>query len=115
MLRNIVIALAALWATVAPALADPIAGNWKTKGGHLVSIAGTGPFTIVIMEGRQAGRQIGLFTATGDGGYAGKITDPSTDKTYSGTAGLEGDNLTLKGCVFAGLICTSQRWTRASD
>ena len=48
----------------------------------------------------------------GEGSYDGSITKPSNDKTYSGRATLSGNSLRLKGCVFGGLICESQNWTR---
>jgi hypothetical protein len=42
----------------------------------------------------------------------GSITKPSNGKTYSGSATLSGNSLKLKGCVFGGLICESQNWSR---
>ncbi|WP_372611107.1 DUF2147 domain-containing protein [Aquicoccus sp.] len=50
--------------------------------------------------------------ANGDGSYAGRVWRPSNDKVYTGTMQVNGDSLTLKGCVAGGLICSSQEWTR---
>ncbi|TIU33013.1 MAG: DUF2147 domain-containing protein, partial [Mesorhizobium sp.] len=38
------------------------------------------------------------------------ITDPETDKTYSGKATISGASLKMSGCVLGGLICKSQTW-----
>ena len=52
------------------------------------------------------------MSASGGGNYEGEITKPSNGKTYSGKAKLSGNSLKLSGCVFGGLICESQTWTR---
>jgi len=54
----------------------------------------------------------GKMTASGGGNYEGEITKPDTGKTYTGKAKLSGSSLKLSGCVFGGLICESQVWTR---
>lgn len=40
-----------------------------------------------------------------------KITDPSNDKTYSGSGTVSGNSLKMKGCVLA-VLCKSRTWTR---
>ncbi|TIT74131.1 MAG: DUF2147 domain-containing protein, partial [Mesorhizobium sp.] len=67
-------------------------------------------FSITLKSGKFAGKTIGSFKATGDNKYTGTITDPETDKTYSGKATLSGASLKMSGCVFGGLICKSQTW-----
>ncbi len=42
----------------------------------------------------------------------GTIWAPDDDETYSSDMELEGDTLSVSGCVLAGLICRSQDWTR---
>jgi uncharacterized protein (DUF2147 family) len=69
-------------------------------------------FCITLKTGEYAGKSIGKMSPTGDGGYEGSITKPSNGKTYSGSATLSGNSLKLKGCVFGGLICESQNWSR---
>lgn len=93
--------------------ADPIEGNWRTKSGATAAIASCGgAFCIVLKSGKHAGKKIGTFSTSGENAYAGEITDPTNDKTYSGKASLSGNNLKLGGCVLGGLICRNENWSR---
>lgn len=112
MLRTISITTAALLIATGAAFADDIVGNWKTDSGETAAIAGAGPFSITVKTGKHAGKRIGTFNAAGNGKYTGEITDPATDKTYSGKAALSGDRLKMSGCVLGGLICQNQNWQR---
>ena len=111
MYRKLIIALGATLALTAGALADPIAGNWKTDSGETAAITGGGPFTITLKTGKHAGKRIGTFSASGGGKYKGKITDPTNDKTYAGNATLSGGSLKMQGCVM-GVLCRTQNWKR---
>jgi uncharacterized protein (DUF2147 family) len=105
--------LAAAMVLAGTALADPIEGNWKTQSGETAAIGGCGDaFCITLKTGKHAGKQIGKMTAGGEGNYAGSITDPAEDKTYKGKAKLSGSALKMSGCVFGGLICKSQNWSK---
>src|ERR1700755_2863177 len=42
-----------------------------------------------------------------DGGYSGNAFDPQRDLNYRITVTLNGDHMTTRGCVVAGLICTA--------
>lgn len=42
----------------------------------------------------------------------GTIWAPDDDETYASRMELNGDTLTVKGCIAAGLICRGQDWTR---
>lgn len=42
----------------------------------------------------------------------GTIWAPDEDETYSSEMELDGDVLTVSGCVLGGLICRGQDWTR---
>ena len=113
MIGKFSLALAATIMLAGAALADPIEGNWKTKTGETAAIAGCGgAFCITLKTGEYAGKSIGKMSPTGEGTYEGSITKPSTGKTYSGKATLSGNSLKMKGCVFGGLICESQNWSR---
>jgi uncharacterized protein (DUF2147 family) len=113
MLRTIAVTLSAIALMAGAAIADPIEGNWKTKIGDTAAIGGCGgAFCITLKTGEYAGKMIGKMTATGGGSYEGEITKPQNGKTYSGKARLSGNSLKLSGCVFGGLICESQTWTR---
>ena len=97
-----------------PALAaDPIVGNWRTESGETARIApcAGGNFCVTLRTGTYAGRSIGQLANTG-GRYKGKITDPATDKTYTGKASISGSSMKMSGCVLGGLICQSQTWTK---
>jgi uncharacterized protein (DUF2147 family) len=112
MFRKVSMAVAATILVAGAAYADPIEGNWKTQSGTTAAITGGGPFTITLKTGKHAGKRIGSFKASGGGKYTGKITDPETDKTYSGKATLSGNSLSMSGCVLGGLICKSQNWSK---
>ncbi|AZO31377.1 MULTISPECIES: DUF2147 domain-containing protein [unclassified Mesorhizobium] len=110
MLRKVSLALAATLIVASAAWADPIEGNWKTQAGSTAAIAGSDTFSITLKSGKYSGKTIGSFKAAGDNKYTGTITDPETDKTYSGKATLSGASLKMSGCVLGGLICKSQTW-----
>src|SRR5262245_39259588 len=113
MFERVHMAAAAVLMSVAIAHADPIEGNWKTEKGSTASIAACGGgFCITLKTGEHAGKKIGTLNAKGAGKYTGKITDPASDKTYSGKAAVSGSTLSMSGCVLGGLICRTQTWTR---
>ncbi|HTV68887.1 MAG TPA: DUF2147 domain-containing protein [Rhizobiaceae bacterium] len=112
MLRRVSVALAATLIFAGAALADPIEGNWTTDSGETAAITGGGPFRITLKTGKHAGKRIGSMSKTAENKYAGDITDPANDKTYSGKATLSGNSLKMSGCVLGGLICRSQNWQR---
>ena len=112
MIRTMLFTMAlALAATTANA-AEPIVGSWKTASGATAEIApcGGGAFCITLKSGKHAGKQIGNLFGTG-GSYSGEITDPESDKTYSGSGSVNGNSLKMKGCVLK-VLCKSQTWTR---
>ncbi|KQM35230.1 MULTISPECIES: DUF2147 domain-containing protein [Rhizobium/Agrobacterium group] len=91
--------------------AEAIEGNWKTASGETAAIAKCGSaFCVTLKTGKHAGKQIGKMTGSGDN-YAGEITDPANDKTYSGSGTVSGNSLSMKGCVLK-VLCKSQTWTR---
>ncbi|BCG95981.1 DUF2147 domain-containing protein [Mesorhizobium sp. 131-2-1] len=112
MLRKVSLAVAATLILAGTAFADPIEGNWKTQAGDTAAIGGSDAFSITLKTGKYAGKTIGSLKPAGDNKYAGSITDPANDKTYSGKATLSGTSLKMSGCVLGGLICKSQTWTR---
>lgn len=113
------------------AVADPAAGTWKTApgetGGYLhVSVAPCGsaicgtiakafdangaPSTDYEHLGKQ---MIWDMKADGGGSYSGgKIWAPDSNKTYKSKMSLNGNTLTVKGCVAGGMICRGQDWKR---
>lgn len=111
-MRRAIFVLAVLAASSITAFADPIAGQWRTQAGPIATISPCGAqFCITMKTGKYAGKRIGRFRPDGDGSYSGTITDPTNDKTYSGSASLAGSALELSGCVM-GILCRSQTWKR---
>lgn len=111
-MRRLAVTAAALLFAAGGAFAQDITGNWRTDSGETAAITGGGPYAITLKTGKHAGKRIGSFSAAGKNRYTGKITDPANDKTYSGKASLNGNNLKMSGCVLGGLICKSQNWKR---
>jgi uncharacterized protein (DUF2147 family) len=49
------------------------------------------------------------------GGYTGQLYNPQDGKTYTGKLKLTSANtLQLSGCVFGGLVCRAQTWTKGN-
>lgn len=109
--RTWIVAAALLAAPSIALAAEPIEGNWKTASGATAAIAKCGgSYCITLKTGKHAGKRIGKLDGTG-ADYSGSITDPETDKTYSGSGAVNGNSLRMKGCVLA-VLCKSQTWTR---
>lgn len=47
-----------------------------------------------------------------DGSYSGTAFDPQRDKSYKITVTVDGNSMTTKGCIVAGLLCKGINWTR---
>ena len=110
---------------------DPVDGLWKTQPGDTgsylhVSIGPCGSAicgtidNVFDAQGNEdlnsdiLGKQIIMnMIPEGGGSYSdGQIWAPDRDKTYNSKMTLDGNNLTVKGCVAGGLICRGQTWTR---
>jgi uncharacterized protein (DUF2147 family) len=113
MLRKTLLATATLMAfnLSAAFAAEPIEGNWKTQSGETAAITNCGgAFCVTLKTGKYSGKQIGKMSGSA-AKYKGSITDPATDKTYSGSASISGSSMKMKGCVL-GILCKSQTWTK---
>lgn len=125
-MRHMILAAAVALAAGA-AGADPIEGVWQTQPdegafAHVTMAPCGGAFcgtiTRSFRDGAEyasphIGRQIVIDMAPqGGGAYAGRVWRPSNDKIYRGKAQLEGDRMSLSGCVAGGLLCSSQTWAR---
>lgn len=111
------------------AMAEPVAGTWRTEpgdtGGYLLvrlapcggavcgTIAQAMDRTGAPVSGYEhAGRKM-LWNMTPKGGGAyrgGKIWAPDRDKTYTARMQQSGDRLVVEGCVLG--ICRGQTWAR---
>ncbi|WP_371933256.1 DUF2147 domain-containing protein [Ruegeria discodermiae] len=131
MMKKTILTAVTLVGFAAAAHADPVDGIWKTGtgdgGGYLhVSIAPCGSAICGTIDNafnasgdeelnyEHDGKQmIWDMVPDGNGEYSGgKIWDPEADKTYKSKMSLNGNTLTVKGCVAGGLVCKGQDWTR---
>ncbi|WIV51633.1 DUF2147 domain-containing protein [Marivivens sp. LCG002] len=108
--------------------ADPIEGMWRTvpdNNGNTglieVKVCGTtfcGVLTQAfdsngaVMASDNIGKEIIFETVPhGNGRYSGKVFAPDSGKTYSSKLVLDGDNLSVSGCVL-GLCRNGGTWIR---
>ena len=123
--------LAGLAFAGAAAAADPLEGVWKTKPddngnfGH-IEIKPCGPAfcgTLVKafdgsgkqIESPNVGKRIVWdMVAQGGGNYGdGKVWSPDRDKTYNSKMVLQGNGVTVRGCVL-GICRDGGTWTRVN-
>ncbi|MBI1418910.1 MAG: DUF2147 domain-containing protein [Limimaricola sp.] len=130
-MKKIVFAGLTLVAMAGAAFADPLEGTWQTKpddNGNFgyIQVAPCGDkFCGVLtqsfgpdgkpMASDNIGKQIiWNMVAQGNGNYGnGKIWAPDRNKTYDSKLHLEGNTLSVSGCVF--FICRDGgTWTRVN-
>lgn len=111
MLKTAIAVALLLTGSAAVHAAEPIEGSWKTASGANAQIARCGSaYCVTLKSGKFNGKQIGRMSGSGES-YSGEITDPETDKTYSGSGAVMGNTLKMRGCVLK-VLCKSQTWTR---
>lgn len=111
MLRKVTLALVACLALPSMGLAaEPIEGTWKRSSGTLIKYAGSGgKFCGTVMNGEYKGKSIGCMNGSG-ANYKGQVNKLDEGKTYKGTATVNGNKMTLSGCVL--FICKDETLTR---
>ena len=112
-------------ATVASA--DPIEGLWQTEvddgayahvtiapcGGNYCGTISRTFNTDGEYQSPNLGKQIVRnMAAKGGGEYEGQVWRPSNDKVYLGKIALNGNQMSLRGCVAGGLFCARQNWVK---
>ena len=126
-MKRVALSIVALIASASAGLADPVEGVWKTQPddgayAHIkmskcgAEICGTIARTFNA-DGEYQSENLGKLLVfdmvpDGDGSYSGKVWRPANDKVYIGKINLNGNSLSLKGCVAGGLICKKQSWSR---
>lgn len=128
-MKKLILSALALAGLAFPALADPVHGNWQTApddNGNtgIIAIADCGNRicgTLIqafdgvgqAMTSPNVGRQIVWdMEPQGSGRYRnGRVWAPDRDQTYSARMALEGDRLTVSGCVL--MFCRDAVWSRA--
>lgn len=130
-MKTMILALALAGFGTAAFAADPVEGTWKTKPddngnyGHVQIGACGGAFCGTLVKafdgaGKEidspnVGRQIVWDMVAGEGGaYSdGKIYSPDRDKTDNGEMQLNGNKLSVSGCVL-GICRDGGTWTRVN-
>jgi uncharacterized protein (DUF2147 family) len=93
-------------------------GTWlrPTNGAHIAVFdcdGGLGMKVATAPEPVNVGKTIMCGAKkTDDNKWQGSILNLDNGKTYSGYVTLNGDNLTMSGCVLGGLICSTETWSR---
>lgn len=126
MMKFAAVAVLALMAVPAFA-ADPVEGLWQTQpddGAYAhVRLAPCGPAICGTIartfnasgeyKSPNLGKQIVIdMMPQGGGRYQGQVWRPSNDKVYLGKIELNGNSLSLAGCIAGGLLCSKQTWQR---
>lgn len=127
-MKTFTLTLAALIGLAGAAAADPLLGNWRTipddnGNSGLIQVAPCGAAlcgTLVqafdangnSVQTDNVGRMIISETvAQGGGDYRGKIYAPDRDRTYNARLQLNGNTLSVSGCVL-GICRDGGTWTR---
>jgi len=129
-MKKIILGMVAAVALAGAAFADPLEGMWRTVpddngNSGLIQVAPCGSTlcgTLIRafdssgneMASPNVGRQIISETvAQGGGAYRGKVWSPDRDKTYNSRLQLNGDTLSVSGCVL-GICRDGGTWTRVT-
>ncbi|MDG1408844.1 MAG: DUF2147 domain-containing protein [Octadecabacter sp.] len=127
-MNKILLTLAATVGFAGAAFADPLEGNWRTPtddngNSGIVQVAPCGAAlcgTLIQsfdssgaqMASANIGRQIIFDTISSGGGeYRGRVWSPDRDKTYNSRLQLNGNTLSVSGCVL-GICRDGGTWTR---
>lgn len=112
-IRKIAIAAAMIVAAAAQAAAsEPILGIWRLPNGILIESAErNGEYCGTVISGEFKGRSIGCVKGNGTGRYTGQIIKVKDGKRYRGRAWVEGNVLSVSGCVML-ILCKTERLTR---
>ena len=134
-MRIFAAAIAVAFASAAHA--QSVLGQWQEPGGSRIEVFRCGPDVCARLIAIQAdapthvdahnpdptlrtrslcGLEIGQGFHPADPAHAeeGKLYDPKSGKTYSGSLTAEGDKLKLRGYVGVKLFGRSETWTRVS-
>jgi uncharacterized protein (DUF2147 family) len=113
--------VAATLCAFAPAHAADINGQWARGDGNAkVRIAPCGSDICAtntwIKPGtpkeKKGDRLVMTIKADSSGTYTGTAFDPQRDMSYRLTVTVNGDKMTTRGCIVAGLLCKGIDWTR---
>jgi uncharacterized protein (DUF2147 family) len=112
------VAFSASALAVAPvALAASANGSWlRSNGAHIQAFdcgGGLGLKVTKSPEPAKVGKTIMCGAKkTGDNKWKGTVLNLDDGQQYSGYVELNGNSLTLSGCVLGGIICKDDTWSR---
>jgi uncharacterized protein (DUF2147 family) len=118
----VAILLGTLGASVASA--DEMGGEWsRGDGAARVRIASCGKDVCATNTWIRPGtprektgdRLVMSIKPSGKGAYAGSAFDPQRNLTYKISVSVQGDSMTTRGCIVAGLICKGVNWKRVGS
>jgi len=99
------------------AQADSANGTWlRDNGAHVLAFdcgGGLGLKVIKSPEANKVGKTIMCGAKkSGENKWKGAVLNLDDGQKYSGSVTLNGDSLTLSGCVLGGIICKNDTWSR---
>jgi uncharacterized protein (DUF2147 family) len=115
---NFVVAFSAsALAMTAAALAGSVNGSWlRSNGAHIQAFdcgGGLGLKVTKSPEPAKVGKTIMCGAKkTSDNKWKGTVLNLDDGQQYSGYVELNGNSLTLSGCVLGGIICKDDTWSR---
>lgn len=113
--------IAACASSSARAAASDIFGTWlRDDGNARVRVAPCGAAICATnlwirdpkKQGEKVGDRLEFNIRQAAEGWRGQAYDPQRKLTFSATLSAEGDAMTTKGCMVAGLICRTTTWQR---
>ncbi len=107
----------ALAAVTTPAFAASPNGTWLRGNGAHISVfdcgGGIGMKVLKSPEAHKVGKTIMCGAKpTGPNKWKGTLLNLDNNQKYSGYVSLDGNSLTLSGCVLGGVICNNDTWSR---
>ena len=92
-------------------------GNWKRSNGAVIKVfncgGGLGMKVIKSPSPKKVGKTIMCGAKkTGPNKWKGSLLNLDDNQRYSGYVKVNGNSLTLFGCVLGGLICNNDTWHR---
>jgi uncharacterized protein (DUF2147 family) len=110
---------AALAVVTVPADADAASpnGTWlRSNGAHIKAFecgGGLGLKVVKSPEAAKVGKTIMCGAKkTAENKWKGSVLNLDDNQSYSGYVVLNGNNMTLSGCVLGGLVCKDDTWSR---
>jgi uncharacterized protein (DUF2147 family) len=117
MRATFILAAAATLAAASAAYAGNANGLWlRDNGAHIQAFdcgGGLGLKVVKSPEAAKVGKTIMCGgKPSGENKWKGTVKNLDDGQDYSGSVTLNGNSLTLSGCVLGGIICKNDTWSR---